>query len=83
MPDEPPHAAGGPPQPFDPPSPDARRPPAALPPLLNYPSLAPPPEAGTERWPEMLRAVLIVFGALAFLFFGVFGLCGLLGRGCG
>lgn len=54
-----------------------------LPTLLDYPSLGPPPEPGTERWPDVLRAVLIVFGLLAFLFFGVFGLCGLLGRGCG
>lgn len=83
MPDEPPHAAGDAPQPSDPPPPDARLPPASPPLLLNYPSLTPPPEPGTERWPEVLRAAVIVFGVLAFLFFGVFGLCGLLGRGCG
>ena len=65
--------------------PDVPRRPALPPPppLLDYPSLAPPPEPGTERWSEVLRAALIVFGVLAFLFFGVFGLCGLLGRGCG
>lgn len=66
------------------PSPPASQPPKApLPPLLDYPSRQPPPEAETERWGDVLRAVLIVFGSITFLFVGIFGLCGLLGRGCG
>jgi hypothetical protein len=69
------------------PKPPDDAPPQALPPspppLLDYPSPAPPPDPGTERWSEVLRALLIVFGALAVLFFGGFGVCGLLGRGCG
>lgn len=66
-----PHAAAG--LPHEPP----------LPPLLDYPSRPPPPEPETERWSDVLRAALIVFGSIAILFFGVFGLCGLAGRGCG
>lgn len=56
---------------------------APAPPLLNYPSARPPPEPETEKWSEVVRAMLIVLGSLALLFFATFGLCGLLGRGCG
>ena len=69
--------------PDPPPEPPPPPPKAPLPPLLEYPSPRPPSELETERWGDVARAVLIVFGSLAFLFFGVFGFCGLLGRGCG
>ena len=62
------------------PSPD---PPPAPVPLLDYPSRPAAPEPETERWGEVVRAMLIVLSAIALLFFGTFGLCGLLGRGCG
>ena len=54
-----------------------------LPPLLEYPSRRPPPESDTEKWSDFFRALLIVFGTIALLLFSTFGLCGLLGRGCG
>lgn len=69
-------------EPADKPAPDPPHQPP-LPPLLDYPTPPPPPEPETERWSDVLRASLIVFGSLAVLFFGIFGLCGLMGRGCG
>ena len=53
------------------------------PPLLDYPTPPPPPELDTERWSEVVRALLIVFGVLGALFFIGFGFCGVLLRGCG
>ena len=56
-------------------------------PLLDYPS---PPTTDdddgfgeTESWPEIGRAMLIVFSVLGIMFFVTFGLCGVLFRGCG
>ena len=66
-----------------PPAPPPSSPPPSSPPLLDYPSRPGPPELETERWGDVVRAAVIVFGAIAVLFFGVFGLCGLAGRGCG
>jgi hypothetical protein len=53
------------------------------PPLLDYPSLPPPAEPEGERWSEVFRALLVVFGFLGLLFFISFGVCGVLARGCG
>jgi hypothetical protein len=64
---------------------DPERPPPApaKPPLLDYPTPAPPDERDSERWSEVARALLIVFGVIGLLFFIAFGVCGVLGRGCG
>jgi hypothetical protein len=57
---------------------------SAKPPLLDYPPVPFDPEdRDTESWFEVGRAMLIVFGVLAFLFVVTFGLCGVLARGCG
>ena len=73
MPDDPPRDPS-PPPPLSP-----------LPPLLDYPTrpTQAETETGTEQWADFFRALLIVFGSIALLFFSTFGLCGLLGRGCG
>lgn len=80
MSDDPPRESSPPPPP--PPTIPPRPP---LPPLLDYPTRPTQieTETGTERWADFFRALLIVFGSIALLFFSTFGLCGLLGRGCG
>ncbi len=90
MPDEPlgdqpqPTAPSPPPAPPHPSSPSpGNAPGSSLPPLLDYTGRRPQPEQETEQWGEVLRALVVVFGAIAILFFAWFGLCGLLGRGCG
>jgi hypothetical protein len=70
----------GEPSPTPPPPPP---PPSPAPPVLDYPSRPPTSEPETEQWSEIARAMLIVLSALAAFFFATFGLCGLLGRGCG
>ena len=77
MPDEPPREPA--PQPATAPKPPL----PPLPPLLDYPSRPPPPEPEGERWSDFFRALVIVFGTIALIFIATFGLCGLLGRGCG
>ena len=59
---------------------------ADKPPLLDYPSPPTTDDDGfgeTESWPEIGRAMLIVFSVLGIMFFVTFGLCGVLFRGCG
>lgn len=56
--------------------------------LLDYPSVVTTTDADdgfgeTESWPEIGRAMLIVFSVLGVMFFITFGLCGVLLRGCG
>jgi hypothetical protein len=63
-----------------PPPPPAPQP--AKPPLLEYPSRPINPERDTEPWPDVFRAMLIVFGVLSTVLFIGFGLCGVLARGC-
>ena len=63
--------------------PDTPPAPEGKPPLLDYPSLPPPAEPEGERWSEVFRALLVVFGFLGLLFFIAFGVCGVLARGCG
>ena len=54
------------------------------PPLLDYPGPITEGNYGeTESWAEVGRALLIVFGVLALMFFLTFGLCGVFARGCG
>jgi hypothetical protein len=62
------------------PVPSQPREPHDAPPLLDY---SHPSEIDSEPWPNMLRAFAVVFGALLFLFVIFFGLCGVLGHGCG
>jgi hypothetical protein len=58
-------------------------PPPAKPPLLDYPTPAPPGERETESWSEVVRALGVIFGVIGLLFFLSFGICGVLLRGCG
>ena len=67
----------------EPSEPSQSPPPAKKPPLLDYPSRPPTPELDSEPWPQVVRALLIVFGIMAFLMFVLYGLCGGLVRGCG
>jgi hypothetical protein len=63
--------------------PDHQPPPSSdKPPLLDYPSVPVPPDRDTERWSEVARALLVIFGVIGTLFFVVFGVCGGLARGC-
>jgi hypothetical protein len=63
---------------------DDNKPDSDKPPLLDYPPIPLQPEdRDTESWSEVARAMLVVFGVLAFLFFITFGLCGVFSRGCG
>ena len=57
-------------------------PPPEKPPVLDYPSIPPNPELDSEKWSDVFRASLIVFGILGFLLFISYGLCGGLIRGC-
>jgi hypothetical protein len=57
--------------------------PPAKPPLLDYSSRPIDPELDSERWSEVFRAMLVVFGVLGALFLIGFGFCGVLMRGCG
>ena len=57
--------------------------PSKKPPLLDSPSRpAKSDDLDTERWSDVARAMLVVFGFLAILFVIGFGACGVLLRGC-
>lgn len=52
-------------------------------PVLDYPSPPAPAEPDSERWPEVFRAMLVVFGIMGTGAIIIFGFCGGLLRGCG
>ena len=58
------------------------KPESEYPPILDYPTPPQPDEIDTEPWPQVLRAMLIVFGILGAGSIIFFGFCGVLVRGC-